>query len=77
MSSDDAVGALGIRVGWLYWPEGGQRQHHRRARWVVACCGGLSKISPRGRRAKKIAQCRGMGVVISDAPALGDLLVPL
>ena len=36
MPSADAAGALGGRVGWRYWPEGGQRQHHRRARWVVA-----------------------------------------
>ena len=26
MPLEDAVGALGGRFGWLYWPEGGQRQ---------------------------------------------------
>ena len=53
-------------------------------RWPAAAplscssgCGGLSKISPRGRRPLKIAQCSGTGVVICDATALGDLLIPL
>ena len=77
MPSADAARALGGRFGWTYWPEGGQRQHHCRARRVVACCGGLSKIAPRGRRPLKIAQCSGTGVVISDATTLGELLIPL
>ena len=77
MPSADAAGALGVRVGWLYWPESGQRQHHRRARWIAACCGCLFNFLPRGRHLLKIAQCRGTGVIISDAPALGELPVPL
>ena len=35
----DAAGALGGRVGWPYWPEGGQRQHHCHGR------GGLAAFS--------------------------------
>jgi len=30
ITSADAAGVLGGRFGWLYWPEGGQRQHHCR-----------------------------------------------
>ena len=77
MPSADAVGALGGRFGWTYWPGGGQRQHHCHARRSGCGCGGLSKITPRGRRPLKIAQCSGTGVVISDATTLGKLLIPL
>ena len=69
----DTAGALGEKFRWPYWPGGGQ------AAALLLCslgCGGLSKISPRGRRPLKIAQCSGTRVVIYDATTLGKLLIP-
>ena len=69
----DVAVALGGRVGWLYWPEGGQQQLHCRGRRVMFIHMSFSRWVLRPPKIAHI-QCNPEGVAY--ALAVRDLLIP-